>query len=582
MVVAADRSKSNSELSDSLATGEALIAEGLITPAQFDISLRQQGAYQEIGNHLYIEQILVRNRFVSKEQIARVVNREAGGGQSGLFQTILSLQTCKRYQVYPLRISNGILDLKSAGPLTANQVKSIRDSATLPISDVRIIPTDLIDIAETLARVTSTDLSFEVLLSRMKTQAVNGVMLRQAFQTVLAKAIELRASDIHIDKKSDPDAWISYRIDGALMQFHLVPARIMAAMFTRLKTECGMDASDDRRAQDGRLSIEHQGRSIDFRVATQPVVGGETMSLRVLDPESLIGLDALFPNQPDMTDLFEKISRIEGKNGGLIFFSGPTGSGKTTSLYALAQQFPRDAVNVLTVEDPVEYVMPFARQIQLNQLLNEKSMNVERSMLRQDPDVLILGEVRDADTMRAALKFAESGHLVLASIHANNAMQTFERVMSFVDGETKNEALFMLTNTLRVIVSQRLVKRLCACAEPIEDSGELLQKANEHDIPVHADGVLRQRKGCPRCRQTGYFGRVASHETLAIPVTESIRARITKLMFGSMQNFNALKDEPGILFKRKNDSLGVLVSTGVIDIETAVGATADSIGKGTE
>lgn len=576
----ASKVKPNSALSDSMATGNALIAEGLITPAQFDISLRQQSAYQESGYQLYIEQILVRNRFVSKEQIARVVNREAGGGQSGLFQTILPLQICKRYQVYPLRVGNGVLDLKSASPLTASQLKSIRESASLPISEIRVIPTDLLDISETLARVTSTELSFEVLLSRMKTQAINGVILRQAFQTILAKAIELRASDIHIDRKADPDAWISYRIDGSMVQSYLVPERIMAAMFTRLKTECGMDASDDRRAQDGRLSIEHQGRTIDFRVATQPVVGGETMSLRVLDPESLISLDALFPSQPEMTDLFEKISHVEGKNGGLIFFSGPTGSGKTTSLYALAQQFPRDSVNVLTVEDPVEYVMPFARQIQLNQLLNEKSMNVERSMLRQDPDILILGEVRDADTMRAALKFAESGHLVLASIHANNAMQTFERVMSFVEGETKNEALYMLTNTLRVIVSQRLVKRLCICAEPADDPAAIARTALASGIPLAGMSGLKQRKGCPRCRQTGYFGRVAAHETLAIPMNEALRARITTLMFGSMQNFSAIRDEPEILFRRKNDSLGVLVSSGVIDLHTATSAMTDSIGKG--
>lgn len=582
MSLAVIKTKLNSALSDSLATGDALIAEGLITPAQLEISLRQQDAFQESGQQLYIEQILVRNRFVSKEQIARVVNREAGGGQSGLFQTILPLHICKRYQVYPLRVSNGVLELKSAAPLTQNQLASIRESASLPIAELRIIPTDLIDIAETLARVSSSDLTFDVLLSRMKAQSINGVILRQAFQAILTKAIEVRASDIHIDKKPDPDGWVSYRIDGLMTQFYLVPERIMAAMFTRLKMECGMDASDDRRSQDGRLSVEHQGRTIDFRVATQPVIGGETMTLRVLDPESLISLDMLFPKQPDMNDLFEKISRIDGKNGGLIFFSGPTGSGKTTSLYALAQRFPRDAVNVLTVEDPVEYVLPFVRQIQLNQLLNEKSMNVERSMLRQDPDVLILGEVRDADTMRAALKFAESGHLVLASIHANNAMQTFERVMSFVDGEAKNEALFMLTNTLRVIVSQRLVRRLCVCAEPVGNPIETMQAAAALDLPLTIGATFRQSKGCPRCRQTGYFGRVAAHETLAIPMNEALRARITRQMFDSMKNFAAIQDEEDVLFKRKNDSLGTLLSAGVIDLETARDSLVDALSRMSE
>lgn len=560
--------------------GQTLVDAGLITESQLSICLRQQAYWTEQGRTFFIEEILVRNRFVSKGAIVKVSSSIDGGATSSLFQKILPVHICKQYQIYPLRVTNATLEMKSATPLTERQLASIMHACEVKVTAVKIIPTDRADIYETLTRLSTGEHTFGTMLLRMKSEAINGVMLRQAYQSMLIEAIDLRASDIHLDRKPDPEAWISHRVDGTLEQTHLVPAGLMSALFMRLKTEANMDASDDRRAQDGRLSVEVRGRIIDFRVATQPVVGGETMTLRVLDPDALITLDELFPNQPDMAQLFRNISRVEGKSGGLVLFSGPTGSGKTTSLYALAQEFPRDEANILTVEQPVEYVLPFTRQIQLNSHLNQQALDVERSMLRQDPDVLILGEIRDSDTMMAALQFAQSGHLVLATIHANNPAETFERVTNFAEGSAKSSALYMLANNLRVVVSQHLVKTLCACGTAVDDADEIAsiaEQAGQRHIHLRQLSTLRKAQGCARCRQTGYYGRVASHETLIISTDSETRADLTSLVFDSGKAYSRLKEIAGITIKTRQDSLARLQETGVIDLVTSLKGSAKEL-----
>jgi type II secretory ATPase GspE/PulE/Tfp pilus assembly ATPase PilB-like protein len=560
--------------------GQALVDAGLITESQLSICLRQQAYWTEQGRTFFIEEILVRNRFVSKGAIVKVSSSIDGGATSSLFQKILPVHICKQYQIYPLRVTNATLEMKSATPLTERQLASVMHACEVKVTAVKIIPTDRADIYETLTRLSTGEHTFGTMLLRMKSEAINGVMLRQAYQSMLIEAIDLRASDIHLDRKPDPEAWISHRVDGTLEQTHLVPAGLMSALFMRLKTEANMDASDDRRAQDGRLSVEVRGRIIDFRVATQPVVGGETMTLRVLDPDALITLDELFPNQPDMAQLFRNISRVEGKSGGLVLFSGPTGSGKTTSLYALAQEFPRDEANILTVEQPVEYVLPFTRQIQLNSHLNQQALDVERSMLRQDPDVLILGEIRDSDTMMAALQFAQSGHLVLATIHANNPAETFERVTNFAEGSAKSTALYMLANNLRVVVSQHLVKTLCACGTAVDDADEIAsiaEQATQRHIHLRQLSTLRKAQGCARCRHTGYYGRVASHETLIISNDTETRADLTSLVFDSGKAYSRLKEIAGITIKTRQDSLARLQETGVIDLVTSLKGSAKEL-----
>lgn len=230
---------SKSGFGEASARGQALIAAGLITPSQLSICLRQQAYWSEQGRTFFIEEILVRNRFVSKGAIVKVSSDVDGGATSSLFQKILPVQVCRQYQIYPLRVTNETLEMKSATPLTDRQIASIIRACEVKVAGIKIIPTDRTDIYETLTRLSTGEHSFDAMLTRMKVEAINGVMLRQAYQAMLIEAIDLRASDIHLDKKPDPEAWISHRIDGTLEQTHLVPANLMSALFMRLCIDRG-------------------------------------------------------------------------------------------------------------------------------------------------------------------------------------------------------------------------------------------------------------------------------------------------------------------------------------------------------
>ena len=555
-----------------LQIGEYLVTTGVITPQQLDVSVRQQKSVRESGQDILLAEIIVRNKFASREHIGFAVRRLDGEADSTLFRRLLPHALCKSHSVFPLQVESGVLHVKAACAVPAKVQAMLVAACEIKVNAVRVIPTDIGDIARSLASIYSVEHSFESIVARLRNEEINGLLLKQALSAMLNEAISLRASDIHLDKLRDPGAWISYRIDGHLKPTHLLPERLMAALFSRVKNESGMDASDTRRAQDGRLSLSGVGTGVEFRVATQPIAGGETIAIRVLDPASMIGLEALFPYQLQMNLLFRRLADVRGKVGGLILISGPTGSGKTTTLYALAQNFSRDRLNVITVEEPVEYILPFARQIQLNQLLNEKSVDLERSVLRQDPDVLILGEIRDNDTMRAALKFAESGHLVLATVHAKNVAQTFERVLSFSDATSKQEALFILANQLRVVVNQGLIPKLCSCAHEV-DLESATELGSAHAIQFHGHAKFLRRAGCAACAQTGYRGRVAVHETLVIPHDDAVRSRITAMLFDSIHNFQNTFELDGVTHIGKHDVMARLLECHTVDaitVDTAV------------
>lgn len=534
---------------------ETIVQERFCSQEQVDLGIRVVRAYSEIGRQLDLCDVLVRYRFMTREQAAIALDRcSANGSSANTHQSYLPFLTCQRYGVIPTQVNAGVLTVRASGPLSTKQLESIRAACSVPVSSVRVLPIARSQLLQQLANVMHDDASFASILEVLKREEISSVMLRKAIDTMLAEALNLRASDIHLDCKTDPDSWVSVRVDSVLHQRHQMSERLMSAVFTRIKTESGMDASDSLRPQDGRFSFEYRGKVVDFRVASQPIAGGETLTLRILDPDSLPTIERLFDGQPDMISLFYQLSQIQGKNGGLILFSGPTGSGKTTTLYTLTQRFPRDRINVITVEDPVEYHLPFARQIQLNQILHQKAVDVESSILRHDPDVIVFGEIRNSDSARAALKFTESGHLVLATIHAATATQSFERFMSFFDGEGKREAMFIMAHYLRLIVNQRLVPRLCKCA-----------------VHVRGSSTIRRRVGCKSCHGTGYFGRVVAHETIILPTNEAVRRDIARALMegGHVEDAIAL---PGAIHKTRIQTLSELLANGNIDMNTVCNA----------
>lgn len=548
--------------------GQKLLTAGMITQHELDICKAQRNRFAELGTPVYLESILVQNRFVSQSDISRVQVAEAG--PASFFTQLVPLNLCKALQIFPVRATGSSLEILSARPLSEKNILHIRQSMLHAISDIKIKPCDAQEIKRLLRGAIDTDHSFASILETLKVSEVSGSSLRHAINALFLEAIDQRASDLHIDNKPDPEAWISFRIDGSLKFRHLVPARLMAALFTKLKTDAGMDASDVRRSQDGRFFIENNGNRIEFRVATQPLINGETMTIRILDPSKILAIPDLFPHQPEMIAAFDRISEIRIKEGGLILISGPTGHGKTSTLYSAVQSLNRSEINVVTVEDPVEFTLPLVRQIQVNQLLNEKTSSMERSLLRQDPDVIVNGEVRDRDTMEAALQFAQSGHYALGSIHADNALDSLVRILAFIEGDMKEQAIHMLANTLHMIVNQKLARRLCNCSTVIDsrDIEGIAATVKKHGVSVSSWEKVRQKVGCPACDFTGYRGRIAAHETLIFSKDRDKRSELAGLLQRGPSHQNDLLNSPGVTFFSRARTVGVLFEHGFIDLPT--------------
>lgn len=546
-------------------TGEALVQMGAITKDQLEVALTQQRILASSGRPMRIGEILIRNRFVRREDIAVAVDMTSTSVGASDVSKALPQWLCAKLEVVAIKTESGTLWVKSARPLGAKQIDLIKSTCDIQIDRVRVIATDQKDIALDLNKFSTTGGALSSILIELRHND-SGQILRSALNALYAEALANRASDIHLDRKDDINSWISHRVDGRLIQKHLVPSAVMSAICTRLKSEAGMDSSNIISPQDGRTHCEYQGRQIDFRVASQPLADGETLAIRVLDAEALPGVRDMFPNQPKIIDLFDGVSNINGKKGGVILVTGPTGAGKTTTLYALIRSLHRDKLNLMTVEDPVEYSLPFARQIQLNQLLGQEAADFERSLLRQDPDIIMMGEIRDAKSASAAMKFAESGHMVFATMHSNSAIHVFDRIASFFEGVAKGEYLQVLAQHLYIAMHQTLSPRLCGCAKPIgEEEQKSMIASGAYPGWMEVSPKIRKAIGCEECGGSGYSGRVMIHETMVIPKFYEVRKEVIGLLSGGIVNAGDIPKINGVDFISKHETSRNLLGAGVLD-----------------
>ncbi len=530
--------------------------------------LRSEGRSAELGS------LAVRSRFVNLADLEALEESSETDalGDSFTLQTILPLEYCKRFLCVPVELTKGILRIKCAQPLNSMQKTRILQVLTTPVQGLSMVPSSRQEVFDALLRIEQSG-SVGGLVASLRQEGLEAGRLRSLVYAVLKEALSLRASDIHLSRKSDPDAWIAYRVDSGIRQTHLLPELLMQSLVARIKIEAGMDASNSRTAQDGRIAVEHDGRVVDFRISTQPLVDGESVVLRALDASRLPSLDSLFPRQPGIVELMRGITAQSGKVGGLVLISGATGSGKSTTQYTIACGFRRDSMNVITVEDPVEYLLPFAKQIQLQALIKQKAIELERSILRQDPDILIFGEIRDADSARAALAFAESGHLVISTIHANSVIQVPERFLSLIDPQHRSDSEFLLAHFLKLVIHQRLVRKLCKCAVELTEN-ELTDL--QFDMERLTGGLMKARPGfkracgCTRCEGTGYYSRVVAHETLSVPPSDHMRNKFIRAFKNKELELPVnLNSGNGVDYISRLDTLQTLLNEGVMDWPTA-------------
>ncbi len=321
---------------------------------------------------------------------------------------------------------------------------------------------------------------------------------------VIKEGLNQRASDIHIEPMEDCIR-LRYRIDGALHEFFTLPKNRQPAILTRLKIMSGMDITEWRVPQDGRFRMRHKDKLIDFRVSSLPTVFGEKFVLRVLDKSNLqVGLDKLgFLPQP-----LEEFKQAIKHPYGLILVTGPTGSGKSTTLYSVLQELNRPEVHIITVEDPVEYQVEGLTQIQVNHDIGLTFASALRAILRQSPDIVLVGEIRDSETADIAVKASLTGHLVLSTLHTNDAAGAITRLVDM------GVEPFLVASSLVLTSAQRLCRRICPhCKEPVDIPREVFEKEGFE----YPEGVIFYRgKGCEKCRKTGYLGRIATIETLTM------------------------------------------------------------------
>ena len=480
--------------------------------------------------------------------------------------------------IHLIGLGGGVLKIAPLNELNTRQLEALISTANrsgLLVEKVEVEVWDRSELLNTLRSVH--DLSAdrcEKTLAMWLADTDNGLLLNQFLRDMLAESLQMRVSDIHLlqDNNATAPNWIRYRIDGDMVPIHLLPPDAMARLTTLIKRDAGMNFGDRVSPKDGRFSFTWQGRVIDVRVAAGPQAqDGEKLTLRLLDRASLKGFDELFKRSEDVGDYLAQLLSPEIKGGGgLIILSGPTGSGKTTTLYACVQQIDRRRRHVLTIEDPIEYELRYATQWQVRSgMAGGEFSDLIRAAMRHDPDYIIIGELRDSDTVETALKAAESGHTVMSTVHADTAMQTFERLKSLMPSERERSSTFTLSQQVRCILNQRLVKTLCqGCAHRAEakdvlDADELAQLDLEPHVPLRRHNT----SGCDLCNRTGISGRTLLLDALLITLGPSQRDGVYKAL---MRNVNEIAREEGVIIHSRKNGLIDLVTTGLVDPKSAL------------
>ena len=331
---------------------------------------------------------------------------------------------------------------------------------------------------------------------------------------IIGRVIELRASDIHLEPFDD-GLHVRYRIDGVLHPGEVVPAAQGAAVSSRVKLLAHLDIAERRLPQDGRIKTRVKGRELDLRVSTVPTVHGESVVMRVLDRASVrLSLEDMGFEK----DTLARFNQLIHRPHGILLVTGPTGSGKTTTLYAALAKLDSVSQKIITVEDPVEYQLEGINQIQVHSQINLTFANALRSILRQDPDIIMIGEMRDGETAQIAVQSSLTGHLVLSTLHTNTAASAVVRMQDM------GVERYLITSTVNGVLAQRLVRRLCPhCKTPVVPAPELLKDSGLGRF-LAAGQPMYEARGCERCRGTGYQGRTGIHELLV--VDEAMRSAI--------------------------------------------------------
>ncbi|WP_195955397.1 GspE/PulE family protein [Clostridium saudiense] len=496
--------------------GDMLIELNYITENDLQEALKIQ---KETGNK--IGEVLIERGFITEDDLLQALEIQLGIQRIYLDMItvdrkavkIISESLAKKYNVFPVQFIEGKLLVLMNDPLNIIAEDDVRIASGY---EVKIALCGKAEIAQAISKYYSEDYMKKTAEEFRNQEKINEVLEEELSEdiknapavklvdSIIQNAVRSKASDIHIEPFENR-VCVRYRIDGALQKQFDSPKEPLAGLITRIKIMGNMDIAEKRIPQDGRIFTRVDGENVDLRVSVLPTVNGEKIVIRILD-KSAFNVDKSVLGIAD--DDLDKINKIINKPHGIVLVTGPTGSGKSTTLYSLLRDLNKEDKNIITVEDPVEFSMDGINQVNVNAKAGLTFASGLRSILRQDPDIVMLGEIRDTETAEIAVRAAITGHLVLSTIHTNDAPSSIVRLKDM------GVAPYLVSSALVGIIAQRLIRKLCIhCKE------EYIASDYEKEIlgvPKYQDLTLYRKVGCNRCSNTGYKGRVGIYEVMEI------------------------------------------------------------------
>jgi type IV pilus assembly protein PilB len=500
--------------------GELLIEAGFITPEQLNIALEEQKrSYMRLG------EILLQKGFINEDQLSKIIAEQLGSATMDLNLLAIKPQTirlipkeiCITHKVLPIIKSENTITLAMSDPydvVTQDLIKMITscnikvvvckesdiinaiqhfypEEAELEEVVSKLVPSHGVEILKDEEKAASDKIELKELKIESEAQPIVKLV-----NSIIVDAIKMRASDIHLEH-SGSGVQVRYRIDGLLRKVATLPSFTNVRLVSRIKIIGGMDIAETRAPQDGRCRIKFEKKEYDLRISTIPTYYGEKIVMRVLNKSAaFLALDKIGLMPEDLAILKNAINNKQG----IILSTGPTGSGKSSTLFSLIDQIRDETKNIVTLEDPIEYDIEGINQVQVNERAGITFANGLRSILRQDPDVIMVGEIRDAETAKIAFNAAMTGHLVLSTLHTNDAPTAITRLLEL------EVSPFLLTAALKSVIAQRLVRRVCEmCKESYfaEDEVYTILGLNpKNKVPFY------RGRGCENCQFTGYYGRI--------------------------------------------------------------------------
>ena len=508
--------------------GELLIEVNMITPEQLEMALEKQ---KVVGKKL--GEILIEENIVSERDVIQVLEFQLGIPHVELDKYevkkeavfLVNHSLAKKYCLIPIKVEDNTITVAMSDPLNIFAIDDIKMSTGLEVKPVIATTGDIIEAIDRMYTSNTTNKVAAEILEEMAifskkikieddddSYEVENSPAVKLINSILDQGIKSRASDIHVEPFEE-FVKIRFRIDGELVEHMRTDAKTLSALVTRIKIMAKMNIAENRIPQDGRIQFRYEDRDFDLRASSLPTVFGEKIVIRLAEKKAkIVSKVSLGFNKDDL----KKFDELLKNPHGIILVTGPTGSGKSTTLYTALRELNQPTVNIVTVEDPVENVIEGINQVNVNSKAGLTFANVLRSILRQDPDIVMIGEIRDSETVGIAVKAAITGHLVLSTIHTNDAPSTINRLIDM------GVEPFMLSSAIVGIIAQRLVRKICPHCKyeftPSQKELEILGKVGQ-------DVKLYRGKGCSECNE-GYRDRIGLYEILI--VNKEIREAISE------------------------------------------------------